>query len=48
MKFAELIDHCIECIKSYNPVIKTVDSHADDFLVKVSFFWIYVSNNCIV
>ena len=37
MKFSELIECCIECIKSYNPIIKTIDSHADDFLNTVSF-----------
>lgn len=36
MKFSELIDCCIECIKSFNPIIKTIDSHADDFLKDVS------------
>lgn len=45
MKFAELIDHCIDCIKGYNPVIKTVDSHADDFLSKVSVFVVLI--NCL-
>ena len=32
MKFSELIEYAIECIKTFNPVIKTIDSHADDFL----------------
>ena len=32
MKFSELIDMCIECVKTFNPVINTIDSHADDFL----------------
>ena len=36
MKFSELIDHAIECIKTFNPVIKTIDSHADSYLEKVS------------
>jgi hypothetical protein len=35
MKFSELIDSCIECIKNFNPIIKTIDSHADDFLKDV-------------
>ena len=35
MKFAELLEVCTECIKTFNPVIKTIDSHADDFLNKV-------------
>lgn len=38
MKFAELIEHCIECIKTFNPVVKTIDSHADDFIRPVSLF----------
>jgi len=37
MKFSELIDSCIECIKSFNPIIKTIDSHADDFLKDVIY-----------
>ena len=36
MKFSELIDSCIECIRTFNPIIKTIDSHADDFLKDVS------------
>jgi hypothetical protein len=32
MKFSELIDMCIECVKTFNPVINTIDSHADNFL----------------
>ncbi len=36
MKFSELIDSCIECLKSFNPIVKTLDSHADDFLKAVS------------
>ena len=36
MKFSELIDSCIECVKGFNPIVKTLDSHADDFLVSVS------------
>ena len=32
MKFSELIEHCDQCIKSYNPVISTIDTHADTFL----------------
>ena len=36
MKFSELIDSCIECLKGFNPIIKTIDSHADDFLKDVS------------
>ena len=35
MKFSELIDSCVECIKSFNPIVKTLDSHADDFLKDV-------------
>ena len=36
MKFSELIEHCSACIKDFNPVIKTIDSHADDYIAKVS------------
>jgi len=32
MKFGDLIDHCIQCVKTFNPVINTIDSHADNFL----------------
>lgn len=31
-KFSELIEDAVNCIKTYNRVIKTIDSHADDFL----------------
>lgn len=37
MKFSELIECCIECIKTFNPVYKTIDTHADDFLRDVSY-----------
>jgi hypothetical protein len=36
MKFSELIDHAVECIKTYNDVIKTLDSHGDEYVKKVS------------
>jgi len=36
MKFGELVEHTIECIKTFNPVYKTIDSHADEFLANVS------------
>jgi hypothetical protein len=36
MKFSELIDSCVECLRSFNPIIKTIDSHADDFLKDVN------------
>jgi hypothetical protein len=32
MKFADLIDQCVDCIKTFNPVTHTIDSHADEFL----------------
>lgn len=35
MKFGELLDHCQECVKTFNPVINTIDSHADNFLQNV-------------
>jgi hypothetical protein len=36
MKFGELIEQAVVCIKSFNPVYKTIDSHADEFLANVS------------
>ena len=36
MKYGELIDQSIECIKTFNPVYSTVDSYADTFLQTVS------------
>lgn len=35
MKFAELVEVAQECVKTFNPVINTIDSHADEFLSKV-------------
>jgi hypothetical protein len=35
MKFSELIEAAIACIESFNPVIKTIDSHSDDFIKDV-------------
>lgn len=35
MKYGELIDACIEIIKNYNPVVQTLDSHADEFTQNV-------------
>ena len=32
MKFGELIEKCIDCVKSYNEVVNTIDSHADNYL----------------
>ena len=36
MKFSELIEHAIVCIKGFNPVVTTIDSHADEFIAQVS------------
>ena len=36
MKFSELIEHAIECVKTFNPIVKTLDSHADEFIKNVS------------
>ena len=36
MKFGDLLEQSIACIKSFNPVIKTIDSHADAFFSTVS------------
>lgn len=35
MKFQELIECCVDCIKTFNPVYKTIDTHADDYLKEV-------------
>lgn len=35
MKFSELVESAHNCIKSYNPVISTIDSHADNYLSTV-------------
>ena len=35
MKFSELIEHSVDCLKTFNPVYKTIDTHADDFLKDV-------------
>ena len=35
MKFSELIEHSVQCVKSFNPVISTIDSHADSFLASM-------------
>ena len=35
MKFSELVEVAQECVKSFNPVINTIDSHADQFLTSV-------------
>lgn len=36
MKFGELIEHTVKCIRTFNPVVDTIDSHADNFLAQVS------------
>ena len=35
MKYSELIDMCIEIKKTWNPVVESLDSHAENFLKKV-------------
>ena len=35
MKYEELIKWCKRTIKLYNPVIDTIDTHAERFLKKV-------------
>jgi hypothetical protein len=35
MKYSELINACIDCMKGYNPNIEGPDSYADKFLKKV-------------
>ena len=34
-KYEELINYCLDIIKTYNPIVETVDSHADEYLKKV-------------
>lgn len=34
LKYEELINHCLEIIKTYNPIILTVDSHSDQYIEK--------------
>lgn len=36
MKYSELIEQSIECIKTFNPIYSTVDSHSDTYLHNVS------------
>ena len=36
MKYEELIKLCLEIMKTYNPIILTVDSHSDEFVKKYS------------
>jgi hypothetical protein len=36
MKFGDLIDQAVACVRAYNPVYSTVDSHADQHLSAVS------------
>ena len=35
MKFGELIEHAVKIIEEFNPVILTLDSHAEQYLKKV-------------
>jgi len=37
MKFGDLIETAIDMIDTYNPVVQTIDSHADEYLDKVTF-----------
>ena len=36
MKFSELLEHAQTCIKTFNPVIMSLDSHADEYIAAVS------------
>jgi len=36
MKYSELIEMCIEIRRTWNPIIESLDSHADNFLKKFS------------
>ena len=35
MKYGDLIDTAIAMIKAYNPIVMTLDSHADEYLEKL-------------
>jgi len=35
MKYEELIKWCRKTIRAFNPVIDTIDTHADSYLIKV-------------
>ena len=35
MKYEDLIKWCRKTIKSYNPIIDTIDTHAETYLKKV-------------
>lgn len=35
MKYPQIIDTCIKIIKTYNPIVYTIDSYSDFFLQKV-------------
>lgn len=34
VKYEELIEYCVEIIRTYNSVIMTVDSHSEEFVNK--------------
>lgn len=34
VKYEELIEYCVEIIRTFNPVIMTVDSHSEEFVTK--------------
>jgi len=34
VNYEELIDYCLEIIRTFNPVIMTVDSHSEEFVTK--------------
>jgi hypothetical protein len=34
VNYEELIDYCLDIIRTFNPVIMTVDSHSEEFVTK--------------
>jgi hypothetical protein len=42
MKYGDLIDACIDVIKSFNPIVQTLDSHAEDFSKNVSICCLFL------
>lgn len=37
MKYNEILDSCQTAIKTYNPVIHTIDTHSDNFTKNVLY-----------
>ena len=39
IKYGDLINELVSCIKSYNKVTHTVDGHADEYITKKNVNW---------